>query len=124
MALGDTAEITAAFGHYAITIDAVRISDNFDGMEPENEWVYLVDYTLTNTGVETFDLNKAYKATLFTMADGGHSSGNLLTVDALVAEGPLDPGEHYNGQFLFDHEAGQNFELVHNYGLAATEALW
>ena len=34
MALGDTAEITAAFGHYAITIDAVRISDNFDGMEP------------------------------------------------------------------------------------------
>ena len=58
------------------------------------------------------------------MADEGHSSGNLLSVDAIVAEGPLALGESYEGQFLFDHEKGQDFELIHNVGLAVTEALW
>lgn len=124
MTLGDTAEITAIFGHYDLTIDAVHISDDLNGKEAENAWVYLVDYTLTNTGKETIEFKETYKATLLTMADGGHSSGNLLSVNALVAEGPLDPDESYNGQFLFDHEEGQKFELVHNYGSAATEALW
>lgn len=122
--LGDTAEITSMIGQYDLMIQSVKTLDEMNSKEPENDWLILVDYTITNTGDEEFELNDAYRATLFTVANDGHSSGNLLSVDAIVAEGPLAPGERYEGQFLFDHEKGQDYELIHNYGLAATEALW
>ena len=111
-------------GQYDLMIQSVKTLDEMNSKEPENDWLILVDYTITKTGDEEFELNDAYRVTLFTMADEGHSFGNLLSVDAIVAKGPLAPGESYEGQFLFDHEKGQVFVLIHNDGLAATESLW
>lgn len=99
--------------------------DELEECSSENGNYVLVDYIVTNTGDETLETNDIYNAKLSNPEEEhGGSKGNAFYYESIVAEGAIEPGESFEGQFIFDYDITDQYRLIHNFALPATEITW
>ncbi|WP_117168161.1 hypothetical protein [Paraliobacillus sediminis] len=125
LSLGETGQVESTIGDYEVTVESFQILDEFEDEKSLDEVFILVNFSLTNIGEEVIQGEDVYRAKIFNNGDIGY--GNISDFESVeILKGEIGLGETVEGQFLFDQENSDYYELIVNYALStvATELTW